>query len=124
MTDVTSTRWTRARRHGEPVRMLPAEAYTSAEVLAWERRHLFAGSWTCLGRVDDLFPPTSEPSPSARSWSATSRACWCATGRAVRMFANTCRHRGHELLPEDGTSPARSIMLPVPRVDLRPSGAR
>ena len=28
---------------GEPVRMLPAEAYTSDEVLAWERRHLFAG---------------------------------------------------------------------------------
>ena len=25
---------------GDPVRMLPAEAYTSAEVLAWERRHL------------------------------------------------------------------------------------
>ena len=43
---------------GEPVLMMPAEAYTSPEVLAWERRHLFAGSWTCLGRVDDLFPAT------------------------------------------------------------------
>ncbi len=45
---------------GEPVLMLPAEAYTSPEVLAWERRHLYAGGWTCLGRVDDLFPPDAE----------------------------------------------------------------
>jgi hypothetical protein len=33
---------------------LPAAAYTSSAVLAWERRHLFAGSWTCLGRTVDL----------------------------------------------------------------------
>ena len=32
--------------------MLPAVAYTSDDVFAWERRHLFAGSWTCVGRVD------------------------------------------------------------------------
>src|SRR5947199_8651991 len=37
--------------------MLPAVAYTSAEVLAWERRYLFAGAWTCAGRVEDLFAP-------------------------------------------------------------------
>ena len=34
--------------------MLPATAYTSPDVLAWERRHLFAGGWTCLGRLDEL----------------------------------------------------------------------
>jgi len=28
------------------------------------------------------------------------------------MFANTCRHRGHELLPQDGTSSKRNIMCP------------
>src|SRR5262249_4225097 len=27
-------------------RTLPAQAYTDPAVLAWERRHLFAGSWT------------------------------------------------------------------------------
>jgi glycine betaine catabolism A len=36
--------------------MLPALAYTSPEVLAWELRHLFAGNWACLGRLDDLLP--------------------------------------------------------------------
>jgi hypothetical protein len=35
-------------------RMLPAAAYTSPEVFAWERRHLFAGTWTCLGREQEL----------------------------------------------------------------------
>ncbi len=35
-------------------RMLPGVAYTSADVIAWERRHLFAGSWACLGRADEV----------------------------------------------------------------------
>ena len=34
--------------------MLPAAAYTSDEVLRWERRHLFAGTWSCVGRADEL----------------------------------------------------------------------
>ena len=33
-------------------RTLPAPAYTNPEVFAWERRHFFAGAWTCLGRSD------------------------------------------------------------------------
>jgi phenylpropionate dioxygenase-like ring-hydroxylating dioxygenase large terminal subunit len=33
-------------------------------------------------------------------------------GSGVRMFANTCRHRGHELLAEGGTSQRRSIICP------------
>ncbi|MET0826616.1 MAG: aromatic ring-hydroxylating dioxygenase subunit alpha, partial [Acidimicrobiales bacterium] len=39
---------------GAAGRMLPAEAYTSEAVLAWERRHLFADSWVCAGRSADL----------------------------------------------------------------------
>ena len=34
--------------------MLPAEAYTSEAVFAWEQRHFFAGTWTCLGRAEEL----------------------------------------------------------------------
>ena len=30
---------------------LPNQAYTSTEVLAWEREHAFAPSWMCLGRA-------------------------------------------------------------------------
>ena len=55
-------------RNGTVPAMLPAPAYTSDEVLAWERRHLFAGTWTCLGRLDELLPDdsTAGPRPSAR----------------------------------------------------------
>jgi Rieske 2Fe-2S family protein len=43
-------------------RMLPAAAYTSARVLAWQRRHLFAGGWTCVGR---------QPDPAVTQWAVT-----------------------------------------------------
>ena len=106
----------------ELVRMLPAEAYTSDEVLAWERRHLYAGA----GPVS-AGSPTCSPSTGVETQRAVvvgDVACLraCETAATVRMFANTCRHRGHELLPPraGGTSTRRSVMLPLPRVDLRP----
>jgi len=95
-------------------RMLPAAAYTSADVLGWELRNLFAGTWTCLGRLDELLPWDDNGRP------VTQRAVRVGDvggllvrhDTQVRMFANTCRHRGHELLPEDATSPRRSIVCP------------
>ena len=100
--------------------MLPAEAYTSDEVLAWERRHFFAGSWVCVGRVEALLPDGTtqhactvgdvpvllvrEPGSSA-SASASASA-------EVRAFANTCRHRGHELLGDGESSSKRALVCP------------
>ena len=34
--------------------MLPAGAYTDQSVLEWERRHLLAGAWVCLGRTNEV----------------------------------------------------------------------
>ena len=95
-------------------RMLPAEAYTSADVLAWELRRLFAGSWTCLGRLDDLFPSGEDGRPvSQRAVRIGDVGCLLVRdGERVRMFANTCRHRGHELLGDEETSQRRSILCP------------
>ena len=102
-------------RDGAVPAMLPAAAYTSGEVLAWERRHLFAGTWTCLGRLDELLPDDLE------GRAATQRAVMVGDVSAlltresdgpVRMFANTCRHRAHELLPEDGVSSRRAVTCP------------
>jgi len=91
--------------------MLPAEAYTSEHVLAWERRHLFAGSWTTLGRHEDLFPAGSNL--TQRAVMVGDIGCLLVRDKdQLRMFANTCRHRGHELLPQDGTSSKRNIMCP------------
>lgn len=97
----------------EPVLMMPAEKYTTDEVLAWERRHLYAGSWTCLGRLADLFPANAERPLTQRAVMVGDVACLVVRdGEALRMFANTCRHRGHELLPEGGTSERRSVVCP------------
>src|ERR1700759_5849336 len=95
----------------EPTRMLPAESYTSTEVLDWERRHLFAASWTCLGRPEDLLPTTGTKPVTQRAVVVGDVACVLVRdeGGGIRMFPNTCRHRGHELLAEDETSTRRSI---------------
>jgi Rieske 2Fe-2S family protein len=90
--------------------MLPAEAYTSPDVLAWERRHFFAASWVCLGRVEAVFP-------EGRTQVATTVGdvgvlLSKGAGGAVGAFANTCRHRGHELLPDGGTSVKRAVVCP------------
>lgn len=91
-------------------RMLPAAAYTSPEVLAWEQRHFFAGGWTAVGRVADLLGPGE----SARAVNAAGiPVLLLRDGEGtVRGCANTCRHRGHELLPEGGTSSRRALVCP------------
>lgn len=108
-------------RDGAVPAMLPAVAYTSPAVLAWERRHLFAGTWTCLGRVDELLPDGDPPVRQravaigdvagllTRDAAADGSG---GPGGEVRLFANTCRHRGHELLPEGGDSSRRSVVCP------------
>ena len=105
-----------------PRTMLPAAAYTSPEVLAWERRHLFAGTWTCLGRLADLLGRPAPP--SARSLVGDVLRLLVRRDDEVRMFANTCRHRGHELLPEGESSRPPGGRLPLPRLELRPGRGR
>src|SRR5204862_2190471 len=98
---------------GAPQHMLPAVAYTFPDVLAWELRHMFAGTWTCLGRVEDLLPEAEDKPVTQRAVMVGDVASLLVrTDGDVRMFANTCRHRGHELLPEGGTSQRHSIQCP------------
>jgi Rieske 2Fe-2S family protein len=101
-------------RDGAVPAMLPAVAYLSAEVIGWERRHVYAGTWTCLGRIDELLPGDLD------GRSATQRAVVVGDVAAlltradgtVRMFANTCRHRAHELLPEGDASSRPAVVCP------------
>ncbi|MEQ6900797.1 SRPBCC family protein [Nocardioides sp. YIM 152588] len=102
----------RARGGAVPA-MLPAEAYTSEEVLAWERRHLFAGGWTCLGRLEELLPTDLDdgrPATQRAVMVGDVSALLTRDGSTVRMFANTCRHRAHELLPDGDASARRSVL--------------
>ncbi|MFN8169062.1 MAG: aromatic ring-hydroxylating dioxygenase subunit alpha [Candidatus Nanopelagicales bacterium] len=87
--------------------MLPVESYTGQEVLDWERRHFVAGSWACVGRVEEL-----------RADGATQRALLVGDvpvlltfeGETVRAFANTCRHRAHVLLEDDQCTTTKSVL--------------
>jgi glycine betaine catabolism A len=104
---------------GDPQRMLPATAYTSEAVLDWERRHLFAGSWTCLGREDEVLaaPTRSVTQRSVMVGDVHALLVADAAGAEqgsprLRLFANTCRHRGHELLGAGETSTRASIICP------------
>ncbi len=97
------------RSFGEST-MLPAAAYTSPDVLAWERRHLFAGTWTCIGRDVDL----TEGGLRQRAvvvGDVPVLVLW-TDDEPPRAFANTCRHRGHELLAAGGSSANRSVVCP------------
>jgi glycine betaine catabolism A len=95
------------RPHGESV-MLPAQAYTDDAVLAWERRHLFAAAWTCLGRKDELADSTH------RATTVGDVAVLLTFDElgTIRAFANVCRHRGHELLPQDGQGNRKAVVCP------------
>ncbi|GAB3980144.1 aromatic ring-hydroxylating dioxygenase subunit alpha [Actinoallomurus acanthiterrae] len=85
--------------------MLPGRAYTAPEVLAWERRHLFAGTWSCLGRAEELLPG-----------GVTQRGVVVGDVPVLLTpegaFANTCRHRGHELLPDGGSGTRDLVVCP------------
>jgi Rieske 2Fe-2S family protein len=90
-----------ARRPFGESSMLPAAAYTSDAVLAWERRHLFAGAWTCLGRAEELRHDVNQRAAVVGDVGVL----LTFDERTVRAFANVCRHRGHELLADgEGTS--------------------
>ncbi|MGH2572784.1 MAG: aromatic ring-hydroxylating oxygenase subunit alpha [Actinomycetota bacterium] len=77
-------------------RTLPAQAYLSPEVFAWEGARFFETSWLCAGRSGDLSEPGDQ-----RAVRIGSDAVLLVRGKEgeLRGFFNTCRHRGHELLP-------------------------
>jgi Rieske 2Fe-2S family protein len=89
--------------------MLPATAYLDDGVLAWERRHLFAGAWVCAGRVDEL-----GPAGARRAVAVADDSVLLVRGHDGRLrgFFNVCQHRAHELAPCGGTSTHRSIHCP------------
>jgi Rieske 2Fe-2S family protein len=94
--------------------MLPAAAYTADAVLAWERRHLFAGSWVCLGRHDDLRHDSDGRPLTQRGLVAgdISVVLTFPSDGAVHALANTCRHRGHEILHSGAVTTRHRLLCP------------
>ena len=71
--------------------MLPRECYTSAEFFEFEREAVFARSWVCVGRSEQIAEPgdflaasvAGEPLIVARN-----------PERAINAMGAVCRHRG------------------------------
>ena len=81
-------------------RMLPRAAYVDPAVFEWERRHFFGGGWICVARSEQLPEPGDQ------------RAEAIGEGGVLRAFANSCRHRGHELMPCGEGAQHRMIICP------------
>jgi phenylpropionate dioxygenase-like ring-hydroxylating dioxygenase large terminal subunit len=89
-------------------RMLPREASVDPAVFEWEQHNIFSG-WTCVGHASDLATVGTQ---KAVGTGPNAILLVRAEDDVVRAFANTCRHRGHELLPCNGVTKARAIVCP------------
>ena len=97
-------------------RMLPRAAYVDPAVFEWEKRHMFGGGWVYVGRSDQVASPGDMRAESLGTGGVLlSRD----EDGVLHAFANTCRHRGHELLPCGASAAAQGDHLPVSRLDLR-----
>jgi glycine betaine catabolism A len=97
----------------EEARTLPAAAYTNAEVFAWEQTHFFEDSWVCVGRATEVARPGDQV---ARRVGSDEVLFVRAEDGELRGYFNTCRHRGHELLPcgQDAVN-RRNVQCPYHR---------
>jgi glycine betaine catabolism A len=96
------------RPFGESV-MLPSAAYVDPAVFEWEQRHFFGGGWMCVARSEHVAEPGDQ---RAEATGAGSVLLVRGEDGALGAFANTCRHRGHELLPCGESAKQRMIICP------------
>ena len=88
-------------------RMLPRTAYVDPAVFAWEQRHFFGGGWMCVGRSDQVAEPGGQRAEAVGEGGVLLVR---DEHGVLRAFANTCRHRGHELLP-CGTATQQKVII-------------
>jgi Rieske 2Fe-2S family protein len=89
--------------------MLPRAAYVDRAVFDWEQRHFFGSGWTCVGFSSQLAQPGDQRAEPAGSGSVLLVR---GDDGVLRAFANTCRHRGHELLACGAGAQRNSIICP------------
>ena len=79
---------------------LPGRDYHDPAVFAFEQEHVFARSWVCVGRAEQLADAGDYRTPEV---AGEHPIVIRGADRVLRAFANTCRHRGTELLEGVGT---------------------
>jgi glycine betaine catabolism A len=89
--------------------MLPRAAYVDPVVFAWEQDNIFASRWICVG-----FSSYLSQSGAQRAEAVGTESVLLVRGQdgLLRAFANTCRHRGHELLAQGAETQRNSIICP------------
>jgi Rieske 2Fe-2S family protein len=90
-------------------RMLPPAAYVDQAVFEWEKQYMFGGGWIFAGRSDQVASPGDM---RAEPLGAGSVLLSRAEDGVLHAFANTCRHRGHELLPCGASAQNKAIICP------------
>jgi choline monooxygenase len=105
--------WAELRRQAdlpfEHGRMLPATAYTSAEVADAERRAIFSSSWTCVARSADIeqvgsWVTAEVPGGAGDAGTHRSLIVLRETAATIVVYENACVHRGSTLLDGCGTT--------------------
>jgi Rieske 2Fe-2S family protein len=89
--------------------MLPPAAYVDPAVFAWEQQHFFGSGWTCVGFSSQLAQPGDQRAESVGTGSVLLTR---DDDGVLHAFANTCRHRGHELLACGAAAQGNSIICP------------
>jgi Rieske 2Fe-2S family protein len=88
---------------------LPAEAYTSPDLFAWEQKAFFEDSWVCVGRVEDLARPGDRRAVEIGS---DGIVLVRDESGSLNGFFNVCRHRGHQLVAPGECHTGRVIKCP------------
>ena len=90
-------------------RMLPRDAYVDPAVFEWEKRYMFGGGWLYVCRSDQVSAPGDM---RAEALGTAGVLLTRDDDGVLHAFANTCRHRGHELLPCGSSAQERVIICP------------
>ena len=90
-------------------RTLPGQAYSSAEIFAWEQENFFQAAWVCLCREEEIARPGDY---RAARLGGQGILLTRDDAGALHGFFNVCRHRGHELLAPGCAANARAIRCP------------
>lgn len=78
---------------------IPPACYADSEVLKQERKAIFQQGWICLGRAD-RWPATGDY--TAMDIAGVPLIVLRNKSGELKAFANSCRHRGSQLLSGDG----------------------
>jgi Rieske 2Fe-2S family protein len=90
-------------------RTLPGDAYTSADVYAYEMERIFAHQWNCVGRSSMLAQPGDYV---LRSVAGESLIILRDRHGTLRAFFNVCRHRGTRLCSDASGHLSETIQCP------------